>query len=132
MRSQPISKVISVVARSTRANSARSSTYIVALSRLSLLRPFSMATILITYNLVSVGLQLGEGSPEELLRAAHIQPLAHDHIIDLPASLDLVNQLVPLPECVQRAGTFDPGTPASTFASSLIAHPAEEALEKLS
>jgi hypothetical protein len=33
---------------------------------------------------------------------------------------------------LQRADIFDPGTSASTFASSLIVHPAEEALEKLS
>jgi hypothetical protein len=67
-----------------------------------------------------------------LLRAAHVSPLAHDHIVNLPASLDLVNELVPLLECMQKASAFNSGMPPSPLPSSLIAHPAKEALEELS
>jgi hypothetical protein len=57
--------------------------------------------------------------------------LADDQVVNLLASLDLVHQLVPLPECLQRASMFDSWTPLSSLASSLIASPAKKPLEKL-
>ena len=54
-----------------------------------------------------------------------------DYRIELPPSFNLVYYQVPLPECLQRACVFDPWPPPSSFPSSLVAHPAQEAVDKL-
>src|SRR6266498_2570650 len=100
MQSQLISKVISIVVKNTRAYSARSSTYIIILSRFSLLRLFFITITLTTYISLILDSNRAAGRSEELLKTAHIQPLIYNHIVNLPASLDFVHKLVPLPECI--------------------------------
>ena len=120
IRYQPQGKVISVVDRITRANSATSSTYIVAFGRPFRERPFSIATIASTYRKSAASTDIDIDTQSE----SHVTDLNMDIFAELMSNLGLVDQMPPLPKCIERAFGFQSrGATTSILSPSLVTPP---------
>ena len=119
IRYQPQGKVISVVDRITRANSATSSTYIVAFGRPFRERPFSVATIASTYRKSAASTDIDIDTQSE----SHVTDLNMDIFAELMSNLGLVDQMPPLPKCIERAFGFHSRGATSILSPSLVTPP---------
>lgn len=96
IRYQPQGKVISVVDRITRANSATSSTNIVAFGRFLRESFLSVATIASTY-----GTSVAYNCRYLYSSGSHVMDLNLNIFAEAMSNLGLVDQMPPLPECVE-------------------------------